>query len=104
MFRGEEARGVCRSRGRLKEHVPKAEAPKRFQAKSADEFAADSMPWILPGLPDRHGHVALPEPDAERESRQSASDNGDGFQRAHSRVMNSLRHKDVRKQAKWMFL
>ncbi len=41
-----------------------AEAGQKFQPASAHEFAADLVPWILAGLDDRNGNVALPKRDS----------------------------------------
>ena len=56
---------------------------------AADEFAADPVPRIAPGLPDRHRHAALPQADAQSQSRQSAANDGDGF--AASGMIQSFR-------------
>jgi len=52
-------------------------------AVAADEFAADPVPRIAPGLPDGHRHAALAQADAQRQSRQSAANDGDGFGQSH---------------------
>ena len=48
-------------------------------AVAADEFAANPVARIAAGLENFDRHVALPQTDAQRQTRQSAADDRDGF-------------------------
>ncbi len=60
---------------RIFQKTTQSEPRKRFLAAPADEFAADAVARIIPRLVNRDRHAALPQPDAERQPRQTAADN-----------------------------
>src|SRR5215472_9101382 len=69
---------------------------------AADEFAADTVPGITSGFPNRDGNFALPQTDAQCESRQPAADDRDGFAGRHCSLL-SPRYKQVAEQADGLF-
>jgi hypothetical protein len=52
-------------------------------AAAADEFTADTVARISACFVERHWNFPLPQPDAERESGQTAANNRDGIKRRH---------------------
>src|ERR1035437_4147617 len=65
---------------------------------AADEFAANAVTWITARLPDCDWNSALPQADAQGQSRQPASNNRDGFARRHFSIL-SPRDEQVAEQA-----
>lgn len=54
---------------------------------SADEFTANPVPRILARLPNCDGNCALPQADAQGQSRQPAANDRDGFARRHFSIL-----------------
>jgi len=61
--------------------LSQAEAREGGLAAAADEFAADTVARIMACLKDRHGDVQTAQCNAQRETRQTAANNLNGFGR-----------------------
>jgi len=70
-----------------------AQARERGLAATADEFAADAMAWIISGFVQRHGDACLPQANAQGQSGEAATDDGDGLGAIHGALIFSAMNR-----------
>ena len=89
-----ESRRAGESGSRLRERFSKPSRASTSWPLTADELTADAVSWITARLPDRDRNPCLTEPDAQRQSRQAAADDRDGFQCRHGLFPSAAQRTD----------